>query len=65
VEQKLKYCINKTYKVEVKSSAPALDKNDKDLCLFCAMLKELQAIYKRSTSFIEHVQILTQSPSPP
>jgi len=30
--------------------------------LFCAMLEELQAIYKRSTSCIEHVQILTQSP---
>jgi len=44
--QKLKYFIDKTYEVEVKSSASALDENDKDLCLFCAMLEELQAIYK-------------------
>jgi len=44
--QKLKYCIEKTYEVEVKSSASALEENDKDLCLFCAMLEELQAIYK-------------------
>ena len=42
-------------------SASALDENNKDLCWFCAMLEELQAIYKRSTC-IEHVQILTQSP---
>jgi len=58
--QKLKYCIEKTYEVEVMPSASALEENDKDLCLFCAMLEELQA--KRSTSCIEHVQILTQSP---
>jgi len=45
VAQKLK-CIDKTYEVEVKSSASALDENDKDLCLFCAMLEGLQAIYK-------------------
>jgi len=30
VVQKLKYCIEKTYKVEVKTSASALDENDKD-----------------------------------
>jgi len=29
--------------------------------VFCAILEELQAIYKRSTC-IEHVQILAQSP---
>jgi len=61
-EQKLKYCIEKTYKVELQSSASALDENNKDLCLFCAMLEELQAIYKRSTSCIQHIQILTQPP---
>jgi len=33
----------------VKSSASALDENDKDFCLFHAMLEELQAINKRST----------------
>jgi len=43
--QKLKYCV-KTYDVEVKSSHSALEENDKDLCLICAMLEELQAIYK-------------------
>jgi len=60
--QKLKYCIEKTYEVEVKSSALALEENDKHLCLFCAMLEELQEIHKRSTSCIDHVQILTQPP---
>jgi len=55
----LKYRIEKTYEVEVMPSASALEENDKDLFLFCAMLEELQA--KRSTC-IEHVQILTQSP---
>jgi len=44
--QKLKYCIEKTYEVELKSSASALEENDKDLWLFCAMLEEPQAIYK-------------------
>jgi len=60
VAQKLKYCIEKTYEVEVKSSASALEENDKDLCLFCAMLEELQAINK--DPLLAHVQILTQSP---
>ena len=59
VAQKLKYCIEKIYKVEVKSSASALDENSEDLCLCCAMLEELQEIYKRSTSCIDHVQIFT------
>jgi len=45
----------------VKLSASAVDENNKDLCWFCAMLEEVQAIYKRSIC-IEHVQILTQSP---
>jgi len=62
VAQKLKYCIEKIYKGEVKSAASALDENSKDLCLFCAMLEELQEIYKRSTSCIDHVQIFTQFP---
>jgi len=44
--RKLKYCIEKTYEVKVKSSFSALEENDKDLCLFCAMLEEPQAIYK-------------------
>jgi len=44
--QKLKYCIEKTYEVEVKSSSSALEENDKDLCLFYAMLEEPQATYK-------------------
>jgi len=42
--QKLKYCIEKTYEVEVKSSSSALEENDKDL--FCSVLEEPQAIYK-------------------
>jgi len=42
----LKYCIEKTYEVEVKSSSSALEENDKDLCLFYAMLEEPQATYK-------------------
>jgi len=62
VEWKLKYCIEKTYEVEVKSSASALDESNKDLCLCCVMSEELQAICKRSISCIGHVQILTQSP---
>jgi len=44
--QKLKYCIEKTYEVEVKSSSSALEENDKALCLFCAMFEEPQAIYR-------------------
>jgi len=44
--QKLKYSTEKTYKVKVKSSSSALEENDKDLCLFCTMLEEPQAIYK-------------------
>ena len=44
--QKLKYCMEKTYEVELKSPASASEENNKDLWLFCAMLEELQAIYK-------------------
>jgi len=32
--------------MKLKSSASASEKNGKDLCLFCAMLEELQATYK-------------------
>ena len=53
--------MRKLNKVELKPSASTLDENNKDLCWFCAMMEELQAIYKRSTC-IEHVQILTESP---
>jgi len=58
--QKLKYCVEKTYEVRVKSSASALEENDKDLCLFCATLEELQAIYKDPLHVLSMFQILTQ-----
>jgi len=46
----------------LESSASALDESDKeDLRLFCAIFEGLKEIIKIST-YIEHVQILTQSP---
>ena len=58
--QKLKYCIEKTYEVKLQSSDSDLDKNhQEDICLFCAMLEELQEIIKRSPFYTECVIILT------
>ena len=58
--QKLKYCIEKTYEVELQSSDSDLDLNHKeDICLFHAMLEELQEIIKRSTFYTECAVILT------
>jgi len=45
-EQILKYCIEKTYEIEVKSSASALDEHNKDFCLFCTMLKNCKQYTK-------------------
>jgi len=60
--QKSKECIEKTYKVELQSSDSGLYENNKeDICLFCAMLDELKEIIKRSSFYIELIQILTQS----
>jgi len=61
--QKLKDCIEKTCKVELESSNSELyENNKKDICLFHAMLEKLKEIIKRSTFYIERIQILTQSP---
>ena len=57
--QKLKYCIEKTYEVELQSSNSDLDENHKHLCLFRAMLEELQEIIKRSTFYTERALIST------
>ena len=64
--QKLKYCIEKTYELELQSSDSDLDKNRKeDICLFHAMSEQLQEIIKRSTFYTERALILTpSSPSP-
>jgi len=60
---KLKDSIEKTYKVELQSSASELYENNKeDECLFCATLEELKEIIKRSTFHIEFIQIFTHSP---
>ena len=57
---KLKYCIEKTYEVELQSSDSDLDENHKqDIGLFCAILQELQEIIKISTFYIERALILT------
>jgi len=56
--QKLKYCIEKTYEVEMQPSDS--DENHKeDICLFRAMLEELQEIIKRSTFYTDCVLIST------
>jgi len=58
--QKLKYCIEKTCEVELQSSDSDLDENHKeDICLFRAMLEELQEIIKISTFYTERALILT------
>jgi len=58
--QKLKCCIEKTYEVELQSSDSDLDENHKeDICLFRAMLEELQEIIKISTFYTERALILT------
>jgi len=58
--QKLKYCIEKMYELELQSSDLDLNKNHKeDICLFRAMLEELQEIIKRSTFCTECALILT------
>jgi len=58
--QKLKYCIEKTYELELQSSDSDLDKyHNEDICLFRAMLEELQEIIKRSTFYTECALILT------
>jgi len=61
--QKLNDCIEKTYKVELQSSASELYENKEDICLFRTMLEELKEIIKRSTCYIELIHILTHSPS--
>jgi len=68
--QKLKDCIGKTYKVELQSSASELYENNKeDMFVLCHMFvschvscQELKAVIKRSTFYIELIQILTHSP---
>jgi len=53
--QKLKYCIEKTYEVKLQSSDSDLDENHKeDICLFCAMLEELQK-QSKDPLFIQNV----------
>jgi len=53
--QKLKYCIEKTYEVKLQSSDSNLDENHKeDICLFCAMLEELQK-QSKDPLFIQNV----------
>ena len=53
--QKLKCCIEKTYEVELQSSDSDLDENHKeDICLFCAMLEELQK-QSKDPLFIQNV----------
>ena len=47
--------------MKLKSSASALEENDKDLFVLCHVGRTASNI-QRSTSCIEHVQILTQSP---
>jgi len=64
--QKLKKCIGKTYELELQSSDSDLDTNHKEaICLFHAILEELQEIIKRSTFYTERALNLNpNSPAP-
>jgi len=58
VAQKLKYCIEEIYKVEVKSSASASDENSKDLCfVLCHVgrtarnIQKIHFLYRSCSNF--------------